>query len=95
MLFKMANGGICLQGNGHRSGLGPEGCRLGLGAIRKGLWRSKIGVGIVELIELIELIELTVEALFENATASSAGGPPDPEGKAWSGKRLPCRTGSC
>jgi hypothetical protein len=75
MLFKMANGGICLQGNGLRSGLGPEGCRLGLGAIRKGQWRSKIGVGIVELIELIEGIEgiegilLAVEALYENATA--------------------------
>jgi hypothetical protein len=72
MLFKMANGGICLQGNGHRSGLGPEGCRLGLGAIRKGLWRSKIGVGVVELIEGIEGIEgilLAVEALYENASA--------------------------
>jgi hypothetical protein len=63
-----------------------------LEAVRKGRWRTKLGFGIVELIELIELI---VEALFENATASSAGGPPDPEGKAWSGKRLPCRTGSC
>jgi hypothetical protein len=78
MLLKVANGGICLQGNGLRSGLGPEGCRLGLGAIRKGQWRSKIGVGIVELIELIELTEgiegielilLAVEALYENATA--------------------------
>ncbi|MGI6302101.1 MAG: hypothetical protein ACOX52_13755 [Verrucomicrobiota bacterium] len=31
----------------------------------------------------------------ENATAPSAGGSSDPDGKVWMGKRIPFRTTSC
>ncbi|MGI6299518.1 MAG: hypothetical protein ACOX52_00435 [Verrucomicrobiota bacterium] len=34
------------------------------------------------------------DRLVENDTAPSAGGSPNPDGKAWLGRRLPFRTGS-